>query len=275
MKAKAEVSEKKDFTRSSAVSFKSFLDFIIYSNIAVAFCTASAAAGAFYFSNSPVNLTCLLFIFSATSFVYNLDRLKPGKSDAVNSPERTEWISQNTFFIKSSLYFHFSACLICLGLNGQINTLLLSGILLCFCFLYRGALKRLPFMKNFTVASVWAASVSALPCLWQNTEVNLVFLAFCFLVALINTIIFDLRDLKGDLLEEIKSIPILSSPKTCTTILYSLCLITIIFSYSYVSSILAFIPAAYVLIYNLEDSQIKYLTADLVLALPLLLTALN
>ena len=271
MKIKAEVSEKSNLTHSSALFIKLFADFIHYSNFPVAFCTASAAAGSFYLNNIPTNFNCLLFIFCSTAFIYNLDRLRPSKSDKLNSPDRTQWIKKNTTLLKSSTVAHFLICLYILIQQAQFYTYLSAGVLLSLCLLYKTKLQTVPAMKNFLVASVWTVTVSILPSIWLKSSININFVLFCFLAALINTIIFDERDAEGDRLNKVKSIPLILSKKNCSRLVWVLAALTIILSISSQMPILALIPISYLSIYNWKESQKKCLMADLVLALPAIL----
>ena len=271
MKIKAEVSEKSNLTHSSPLFIKLFTDFINYSNFPVALCTASAALGSFYLNNIQANFKCLLFIFCSTAFIYNLDRLKPSKSDQVNLPKRTEWIKCNIVLLKSATAAHFLICLYILIQQAQLYTYISTGILLSLCLLYKTKLQTLPAIKNLLVASVWTVTVSILPSIWFNSSVNMTFVFFCFLAALINTIIFDERDSEGDKLNEVKSIPLILSKNACSRLVLSLAVITIFLSLSSKIPILALIPLSYLSIYNWKESQKKYLMADLVLAIPAIL----
>lgn len=272
MEVKAEAGEHSGFTHSSANLLKPYSDFLIYCNFPVALCTSSAAAGAYYFSGAPLNFSCLLFIFCATAFIYNLDHLNPSKSDRINSPERSKWITKNTSLLKSSICFYFVICAIVLAFNPQSKIYLTAFSLLALCTLYKGKLRKLPAMKNFTVAVVWTITVAALPCIWLNAAPYTPFFGFCFLTALINTVIFDIRDLYGDQLEGVKSIPALCGEKNSSKTIYILCALTFIYSFTFLPTALTAVPLLLAIIHKWENSKLKYLMADLILAWPLVLT---
>ena len=269
MKIKAEVSERIQTTHSSAL-----LDLFSYTNIPVGLCTTSAAAAAFHINEREINLSCLIFIFFSTIFIYNLERLKPSPADKSNSPERSSWIRDNKNTLTNINLVLIIACLYLLFSSYSAALLTTAATLLGLSLCYSGKLKNIPAMKNIMVASIWTVTVSIFPIIWISESIpkfNTNYAFICFGCAFINTIMFDMRDVTGDKESGIKSIPVILKPKPC----YLICLITgiavTILSINTSMAILCMIPLFYAILLIKEESRLKYLLADLILALPLLL----
>lgn len=268
MKIKAEVSENVNSTHSSAL-----YDLFYFSNITVGLCTSSAAAAAYHINNKELNLACLCFIFCSTIYIYNLERLKPSQADKLNSPERFFWVYTNKSTLKNAntilLLVSFSLLISCFS----IYLFLSAIILLVLSLSYNCKLKKIPAMKNLMVAGIWTFTVSIFPIIWINgnlSSFNCNYSLICFGCALINTIIFDIRDFSGDLKFGIKSIPVIFSIKLSYLLCYLIGVIISIFSVYNDMAILILIPAAYGFLVISEESKLKYLLADIVLALTLL-----
>lgn len=274
MKIKAEVRENNNNTLASAFHFQSITDFLYYSNFSVGLCTAGAAWMGELLNFHQTSLSCLIFIFCATVFVYNVDRMSISNADLINNPDRCKWIQNN-----SQLTGHINILLLAVAgwfLIGGLSVIKLTAasLLLAVCFMYKYQLKKIPLLKNLTVATVWSFTVSILPLLWANHSFNfttIIFFGFCFLIALANTIIFDLRDLKGDKIDKVKSLPAVAGIKASNAIFYvtlaSSFTLSLLFTGSWV---LGIIPITLLLISLGKESRIKYLLADLVLSLPLI-----
>jgi len=270
MKVKAEVSGKQSLNHSSAFSASSILDFIFYSNFAVGICTVSAAAAASVYSQASINVYCLIFLFCSTIFIYNLDRLKPSISDQINCPERCQWLEENKSLILNINLLSLSICLWILASQFKVAILICAALLLGLCLAYKAFAKKVPSSKNFLVATVWTSAVAILPNLWNEAPHNPSFIILCFLLALTNTLFFDLRDKKGDMKEGIKSIPMLLSDQNTHRLIILLAIIT--FSFAIFSKFLlgSLVALCYILLLTFKESRLKYLLADMVLAIPAL-----
>ena len=274
MKSKAEVSEPVNTTHSSALSFSGLVDLFYFSNITVGLCTAAAAAAAFYIHGLTVNLSALLFIFCSTIFIYNLERLHSSPADNLNFPERSFWICQNKSFLTKVNLILISVCFYLLITHFSTVLLSTAFALLISCLCYNSKLRNIPAMKNIMVAVIWAATASIFPLLWikgLQFNINVNFTLICFGCALMNTILFDLRDAKGDKLYGIKSIPVIFSKKLCFLLYIGIGLAVIILSISANLEALSLIPGIYLFLFFSEETRLKYIIADLTLAIPVLL----
>ena len=69
-------------------------------------------------------------------------------------------------------------------------------------------LKNLFVGKNLTVSISWSLEVSLLPYLLKSSSVVFFLLIFVFIKGMINTILFDLRDVEGDAKAGVETIPV-------------------------------------------------------------------
>ena len=269
MKTEAGASEQIIPPHSSAL-----YDLLYYINTPVGICTAAAATASFYINGIPANIPCILFIFCSTAFVYNLERLKPTAADKINSPERFYWIEENKGTVIKINISLLAACLYLLFANFSRPVIGSAFALLFLSLCYNSRIKKLPAMKNIMVASIWTITVAIFPIIWEQTSLralNIQYSLICFGCAFINTIIFDIRDFSGDKQYGVKSIPVLIGKQNSRLLCFIVGLSTALISIYSELTILALIPALYAALIVLNESRLKYLLADLILALPLLI----
>lgn len=121
------------------------------------------------------------------------------KIDLINKPERV--IIGKGITRRYALLFHTILSLtgIALGffLNWKIGAL--NFIAAFLLWLYSNALKRLPFIGNFTVALLTGLSIFSVNLLYPPLFVLVwVYALFAFFMTLVREIIKDIEDLKGD-----------------------------------------------------------------------------
>ena len=185
---------------------KSFIRFLIFSNIWVAFCVLSLAiTSEILFSTANYKIS--QFVFFATIFTYNFQRIvrvKRGENHI-----RKHWLQANNkllfFFVLlsgvMSSYFFFQF---------QILTqiaIVFSGVL---SLLYPFGLRKIPFSKIFVISLVWTISTMLLLVLENNliiTQNIVLHLMSRFLFVFAITIPFDIRDLKYDA-QNLQTIPV-------------------------------------------------------------------
>lgn len=275
MKSKTEVSEQINNTHSSVLSFSGLAETLFYSNLPVGFCTASAAAMSFKINNSSVSIPAILFIFCSTVFIYNLERIYSSPADTLNSPQRSLWIQENRALLSNLNIILISICTVLLAIRSSTAVFGAAFFLLLSCICYKSRLKRIPAMKNLMVAGIWTVTVSIFPLMWADlslNSMNIHYACLCFGCALMNTVLFDIRDLTGDKACGIKSIPVILSRKACRLFLIILGAAIIGFSVYFNHSVMGLIPLIYLLLFLSEESKVKYLIADLSLALPFFLS---
>lgn len=196
--------------------FKNKADFLLYSNIFVAFCVVALCRSSELLLNLQSN-TFNLFVFFATLFTYNFQRLI--RTDVQGElSHRQQWYKEHkkwlwfitivsafaVVYLSFSLSIESMALLIPLGVIALVYplpTISLNGKIL--------RLREVPGIKIFLIALVWTLVTVGLlvqehQLAWTTDVWLLFFHRFCFVFAI--TIPFDIRDLKYDQLQ-LKTIP--------------------------------------------------------------------
>ena len=160
--------------------------------------------------NHEIFLTTFLLIFSA----YNLNKVTDTIEDAVNRPEIVS--RKKSFYIVPSIL----ALILSLALGSLLGAWALTVLLICVIVSLAYSI-RLPFlsiklkeitgMKSFIVAFSWAFACAFLPASIQPVSIEKIILTFfyLFIQILVNTILFDILDIRGDRISGLKTIPIL------------------------------------------------------------------
>lgn len=173
--------------------------------------------GFFFLGLDPCILTCSsagLMTFG----VYNLDKLTDSDEDKINTPERERFFLGRRNLAKLSSMGAYSLVMILTILSKPLAVpIILSPVMANAIYASRlhpslPRLKDIPVMKNITVAFIWATGGALLPALSMSHEQNiLVGTVFYFMAAkmFINTVLYDVRDLKGDGENGVKTMPII------------------------------------------------------------------
>ena len=212
---------------------KSFFRFLIFSNILVAFCVLALALSAEILLGLEANYKVSWFVFFATLFAYNFQRvvrIKKGKNHI-----RKEWLNRHKIAIYSLmllggllsayLFFEFQT-------STQI-AIVFSGVL---SIGYPFGLRKIPGSKIFIIALAWTISTMLLVLLENpiplSQNITLHLLARFLLIFAI-TIPFDIRDLNFDN-KELRTIPIVFGAVKARIIAISalfICTITAVIQY--------------------------------------------
>lgn len=174
-----------------------------------------------YFSFTILELTPNPFLLAAMFFViysvYSLNRVTDQEEDAVNMPERSALVQGNE---KILLILASVAYIVALFLGWLASPfaalILLVPIVLgiayskdIFSIFGIPRLKDILFVKSFVVALSWAACGALLPALYLESLTKLWFLfPFVFIKMFINTVLFDVRDVDGDTLNGVNTVPV-------------------------------------------------------------------
>ena len=185
---------------------KSFIRFLVFSNIWVAFCVLALALSSELFLET-VNYQISKFIFLATIFTYNFQRVVRVKRGSNHA--RKQWLVEK----KRVIYSLMLSCGIMSGyyfFQFQVSTqiaIVFSGVL---SLLYPLGLRQVPFSKIFVISLTWTISTMLLLVFENNIPItqNIVLhLISRFLFVFAITIPFDIRDLKYDA-QNLETIPL-------------------------------------------------------------------
>lgn len=234
----------------------SIWDFLVYSNLLIAFAAMSQSLLSYLILHIPVNTYVLLLEWSITILLYNMSMWLSMPKEKVEVPHlRTRW------FYKNKDVFLFLSCLACVvGIycvfQLHIYTVLFLGGVGFLSLSYAVplirfggkmiSLRQIIGLKVFLIAFVWAFSVVGLPVVeyyvgsgvldWNKVGVWTALVAL-FILAI--TLPFDIRDMKQDQYYKLKTIPVLIGQKNAQVLCYAL-LVLHIFIILFASSNLSF-----------------------------------
>ena len=190
--------------------FKVWIGFLTHTPLYLGFLSAGLVFTTSEYYNLTLPVTFYFFVFFATFFVYNLDRIFSVKIDFRNQPARTRFFSENRRFIIFSMvitvpvlffpvFFYTRSFL-------TINAVLFL-ISVAYIYIYSGLkreanLRYLAILKPLLIGVVWASVVLILPFSlnqeFRLPESVLYLFTFRFFLYASNAILFDLKDVPGD-----------------------------------------------------------------------------
>jgi len=158
------------------------------------------------------------------------------KIDTINKPRRV--VIGRMLRRRHAMFTHtaFNALGIGLGLLVGLKVAAVNLLAAFVLWLYSNQLKRLPFIGNFTVALLTAASLLVIILYAPRNQFLVVtFALFAFFISLIREIIKDMEDLRGDATFGCQTLPIVWGIRRTKSLLYILIgsFLVILFSLSF------------------------------------------
>lgn len=183
----------------------------------------------------------LLFIVLAGVFTiaagYIINNFYDSEKDLINRPRKTmldRLVSQNT---KLSIYFLLNILAVIVASYVSFTTVIFYSLYIFGIWLYSHKLKKIPFVGNLVAATLAITPFFAIFIYYGNlAPVIFVHGAFLFLVIAMREMVKDLENLKGDLAQNYKTIPVMlgtNTSKWLLTILAGLTIIPIYFLVNY------------------------------------------
>ncbi|MCE5337984.1 MAG: UbiA family prenyltransferase [Methanomicrobiaceae archaeon] len=167
----------------------------------------------------PFDPVAAVILMLVTFAVYNLNRKTDEDEDAINHSERYAFTKEYgpVLFRSAAAAYIIALCIsACLGFESLLVTAvpLIAGVVysvpLFPILLGFRRLKEVPFMKSLIVAFSWAVPPALLPvchaALPASSAAGIVGVFF-FLLVFTNTVVFDIRDMEGDMASGVKTIP--------------------------------------------------------------------
>jgi 4-hydroxybenzoate polyprenyltransferase len=195
---------------------KPLFRYLIFGNFFIALCAVFYTRGMSLAMGEIPNPWVQVFVFMATLFVYNLQRIylvkKPEGLKAYQ--DRHRWIFENRRILSGITILSGVGALISafmLSIYAWLVIPLVGTVSLLYFFPY-GGLRKLPLLKPFLIALTWAGSCVLLPAFDHyplqdpGRSLMLFFSGFFFVFAL--AVIFDIRDIRWDIQKNIKTFPI-------------------------------------------------------------------
>jgi 4-hydroxybenzoate polyprenyltransferase len=170
-----------------------------------------------------VDLNPIIFVsvFFLTFTIYNLDRLDGSKEDKINDSQKQSLYKGKK---KTWMLILSTSLTLCFLLIIETNVSLMliylvplfSSILYGKSVLFFPRLKNIPVLKNVVLVSTWTLMATSIPS-YSNIQdsFHLIIISyFLFIKLLINSILFDLRDIKGDSEAGVRTIPVILGRET-------------------------------------------------------------
>ncbi|MFT5242381.1 MAG: 4-hydroxybenzoate polyprenyltransferase [Glaciecola sp.] len=179
---------------------------------------------------SDLNLLMLVLASAVTIAAgYIINNFYDSEKDLINRPNKSQLdrlVSQNT---KLSFYFVLNFSAVVMASYVSFGAVLFFVFYIFGIWFYSHKLKRLPFIGNLTSAILTILPFFAIFLYYKNFEsVIFVHAVFLFLIVSMRELTKDLENLKGDLLLNYKTIPIVYGEKVSKIMLTILVSLTIV-----------------------------------------------
>lgn len=242
---------------------KKILEFLAHSLIIVGFVAISMSFTSSVILGIDIDIKILLISFLIFFSIYSINRKTDIKEDIINNENRAYFIRNYGKMLNIiGILFYPIAFFIGLLISPVIafSTLIpiLIGILYSVKWVPESLYKYLKFrrlkdiliVKNMSVAFTWAFTILLLITLSSNVIISssIIFILFIFFFirVFVNTVMFDMRDVRGDMSEEVKTIPIIFGEKNTKKMLTSIIILLMIFIFL-VSFIMKLNPIMYLI----------------------------
>ncbi|OUS03567.1 ubiquinone biosynthesis protein UbiA [Flavobacteriales bacterium 33_180_T64] len=175
-----------------------------------------------------LNLLVLVLASAATIAAgYIINNFYDSEKDLINRPQKSKLdrlISQNT---KLSFYFVLNFSAVIMASYVSFNAVLFFSFYIFGIWFYSHKLKKLPFIGNLTSTILAIIPFFAIFLYYRNFEsVIFVHAIFLFLIISMRELTKDLENMKGDLLLNYKTIPIVYGEKASKIMLTVLIILT-------------------------------------------------
>jgi 4-hydroxybenzoate polyprenyltransferase len=162
--------------------------------------------------HSVIQLKLLLLVFSTgliTAAGYSINNYFDVKIDLINEPDQV--VVGRAFTRRKTIFLHFvlSVTGIAIGffLNWKLGCANLGASLVLW--FYSSAFKRIPFMGNFSIATLTALSILILIFVYPVSLAGIsMYSTFAFVITLIRESVKDMEDLTGDKTYGRRTIPV-------------------------------------------------------------------
>ena len=250
--------EKEGFVRRHVTGA---LKWLVFSNLYLAiFGHAAMTASMMVLFRVPVNVVLLVIAFSGSMLIYSLNRYQDWQEDRINLPERSNFSTRYGRIITGA---SVPAFVVSLVFASCLNIAVLAVVLLPFVLgiLYSHLrLKRIFLLKNLIISAGVSATLLVVVAVYPvapRTWLPLYAILLCGI--LVNTIIFDIKDIPGDRFAGIRTLPVTLGERRTREICILLLAVMIFFSipllqgdrifwalvpfFSYIGGYILFVPA--------------------------------
>ncbi len=216
--------------------YSRIMNFLVHTQLLIATGSLGIMLASSKLLNVPFSAELAFMVFSSCFAIYNINRRTDAEEDKLNTPHRAEYIKKYELALYISVVMYLAAIALSVFVNVYITAVLLFNIIIGIVYSYGvlpsfvkkatgyERLKQVPLVKNFVVSLVWAF-IPLMVSLNAKIELNItVFfvLSYVFLRLFIGCIAFDVRDVYGDKVSGIRTLPSIISVKKTIGLLYVL-----------------------------------------------------
>ncbi|MEM0499173.1 MAG: UbiA family prenyltransferase [Methanothrix sp.] len=160
--------------------------------------------------------TICFAVFLVSFSVYTLDKLVDLDRDVSNMPARKQFLySRRRIFLILALSAYLAAAIIIAYVRPAALPLVFVPVIANAFYGMRllpwlPRLKDIPVMKNIVVGSAWAVVTVLIPVIHSvHTATYLLVLYFIFIKTFIDTVLYDIRDVAGDRISGVRTMPVI------------------------------------------------------------------
>lgn len=164
-----------------------------------------------------LDLNLLMLVLASAATIaggYIINNFYDSEKDLINRPNKSKLdrlVSQNT---KLSFYFVLNFSAVVMASYVSFNAVIFFSVYIFGIWFYSHKLKKLPFIGNLTSAILTITPFFAIFLYYKNFEsVIFVHAIFLFLMISMRELTKDLENMKGDLLLDYKTIPVVYGEK--------------------------------------------------------------
>ena len=185
------------------------MEFLVYSNIWISLEAVSVAVVTMVLVGTPIKILPAFVSFAIFFLIYNVDRFTDADEDAEDMPRRTDFVRKyGGICVGASIVLYAAALLGSFGANPI--TFLFTVIPVGLGAVYSPLnLKDILFVKNAVVGIAWGTVPLLVGAYFGALfEFEVLFLWLFFTLSFFRSaMIFDIKDIEGDLREGVKTIP--------------------------------------------------------------------
>lgn len=187
--------------------------------------------------NLPVTYYILIFVNTAGNYIYNM--ITDREEDAVNYPDQGRFLGPSYKATRPLIALCFLLSL-CLGMLAGWRFVIYGFVLNFFGTLYGVPIKlkngkifrikNIPVVKNAYSALFWSVALLLTPYFYIHRQPGaglLLSIAIAFIMAFFVELLWDVRDIPGDRLASVRTIPILLGTPYSKMLLHFLNLVTV------------------------------------------------
>ena len=206
-----------DFVNTSYEKIENFVSFLLKSTLSTAIFGSLRAYYPFLLFGAVISWNVFLATFLVIFAVYCMNNLTDKEEDEVNSPEKASFVSNNEKTLTLAVGSSYIIAII-LGLLDSIYAVFILVVPLFAGVIYSiqvssklPRLKDIFAVKNIIIALSWAVVTTFIPAI-SAPNISWAFIIpifyFFFVKSFVNSVVCDIRDIKGDTANGIITIPV-------------------------------------------------------------------